>query len=61
MIFAYFGPETTLPIASSMAAVAGLVLMGGKLVVMKIKGVLGIKPKSESQQKPPSDDPSRQE
>ena len=53
MIFAYFGPETTLPIASGVAAVAGFVLMGGKLVMMKIKGVLGIKPKGEEPQPEP--------
>jgi len=31
MIFAYFGPETTLPLASTLATVAGGVLVAIKL------------------------------
>lgn len=30
MIFAYFGPETTLPLASTLAALMGIVLAGGR-------------------------------
>ncbi len=31
MLFAYFGPETTLPVVSAVAAVAGFVLMMGRV------------------------------
>ncbi len=31
-IFAYFGPETTLPVASALAALTGFVLAGARLV-----------------------------
>ena len=31
MLFAYFAPEVTLPMASAVATVAGLVLAGGRL------------------------------
>ncbi len=34
--FAYFGPETTLPIASVVAAVAGFVLTVGRLTYSSI-------------------------
>jgi hypothetical protein len=30
MVFAYFGPETILPATSSIAAVVGFLLLGGK-------------------------------
>lgn len=32
LIFAYFGPETTLPLASTFAAVTGFVLAAGRAV-----------------------------
>jgi hypothetical protein len=32
MIFAYFGPETTLPVASAVAAAVGFVLTAGRFV-----------------------------
>lgn len=32
IVFAYFGPETTLPVASALAALTGLVLAGARLV-----------------------------
>ncbi|WZO97119.1 hypothetical protein EP7_004141 [Isosphaeraceae bacterium EP7] len=32
MIFAYFGPETTLPLTSALAAIFGFVLMFGQRV-----------------------------
>lgn len=31
LVFSYFGPETTLPLASAAAAVVGLVLTAGRL------------------------------
>ena len=31
MVFAYFGPETALPITSAVAAIAGVLLMSGRL------------------------------
>jgi hypothetical protein len=34
MLFAYFGPETMMPVASVIAAVAGVVLMFGRNVVV---------------------------
>jgi len=33
MLFAYFGPETTLPLTSAIAAVTGLVLVTGRVVL----------------------------
>ncbi len=32
MVFAYFGPETTLPLVSIFAAMTGFVLAGGRLL-----------------------------
>jgi len=32
LLFAYFGPETTLPLASTFAAVTGFVLAAGRAV-----------------------------
>ncbi len=32
LIFAYFGPETTLPVASVLAAAVGFILASGRLV-----------------------------
>jgi hypothetical protein len=32
MLFAYFAPEVTLPVASAIATVTGLVLAGGRSV-----------------------------
>ncbi|WP_435007510.1 hypothetical protein P12x_004792 [Tundrisphaera lichenicola] len=37
MIFAYFGPETTLPVVSVIAAAAGFVLTGGRFVTSWLK------------------------
>jgi hypothetical protein len=36
-MFGYFGPETTVPLASSLAAIAGVLLLMGRRVL----GVLG--------------------
>ncbi len=33
MLFAYFGPETMMPVASIVAAVAGVVMMFGRNVL----------------------------
>ena len=33
MIFAYFGPETTLPLASTIASVTGVVLVSGRVML----------------------------
>jgi hypothetical protein len=33
MLFAYFGPETMMPVASIIAAVTGVVLMFGRSVI----------------------------
>ena len=41
MIFAYFGPETTIPVASALAAITGLLLTAGRLFKMQVLSVLG--------------------
>jgi hypothetical protein len=33
MILAYFGPDTTLPVASAVAAVFGVVLVSGRMLL----------------------------
>jgi hypothetical protein len=43
-LLAYFGPETTLPVASSVAAVVGFALMSWRLVAARIKGIFRIGP-----------------
>ena len=52
MLFAYFGPETTLPLTSAIAAVAGFGLMFGRqvarvgsLVVRRFCRRIGLAPK----------------
>jgi hypothetical protein len=40
MVFAYFGPETMMPIASVIAASVGAVLFFGKNVLLFGRGVL---------------------
>jgi hypothetical protein len=37
MLFAYLGPETTLPLASTAAAAMGVVMMFGRSVVRVVK------------------------
>ncbi len=40
MLFAYFAPETTLPLASTAAAAVGVVMMFGKAALRFVKGFL---------------------
>ncbi|WP_422927806.1 hypothetical protein [Singulisphaera sp. PoT] len=40
MLFAYFAPETTLPLASTAAAAAGVVMMFGKSALRVLKGMI---------------------
>ncbi len=40
MLLAYFGPETTLPVTSALAAVAGFGLMFGRQVIRVARVVL---------------------
>jgi hypothetical protein len=48
MLFAYIGPETMMPVASVIAAVAGVVLMFGRNVMAFGRKVFrGILPKSK--------------
>jgi hypothetical protein len=39
MLFAYFGPETMMPVASIIAAVAGVAMMFGRSVFAFFRGV----------------------
>jgi hypothetical protein len=40
MLFAYFGPETMMPVASVIAAAAGVVMMFGRSIVQFGRGVV---------------------
>ena len=40
MIFAYFGPETMMPVASIIAAVVGVAMMFGRNVMMIGRGLV---------------------
>jgi hypothetical protein len=40
LTFAYFGPETTLPVATVAATVVGVVMVVAKASMRKIKGVV---------------------
>jgi hypothetical protein len=40
MLFAYFGPETMMPVASVIAAAAGAVMMFGRSIVQFGRGVV---------------------
>jgi hypothetical protein len=51
MLFAYFGPETMWPVASVFAAVAGVVMMFGRSVVMSVRNLVRrIRPVSRRKQ-----------
>ena len=39
-LFAYFGPETTLPVATVAATVLGVVMVVAKASMRKIKGIV---------------------
>ncbi len=40
ILFAYFGPETTLPVASGLTALVGLALVTGRqAVALVVKGI----------------------
>jgi hypothetical protein len=41
MLFAYFGPETVLPLGSALAAVLGVFLMFGRQVIFMMRLALG--------------------
>jgi hypothetical protein len=54
MLFAYIGPETMMPVASVIAAVAGVVLMFGRNVVSFGRNVFrSILPKPKPKPKAP--------
>jgi len=40
MLFAYFGPETMMPVASIIAAGVGVVMMFGRNIVMFGRGIV---------------------
>jgi hypothetical protein len=40
MLFAYFGPETMMPVASIVCAAVGVVMMFGRNIVMFGRGVV---------------------
>jgi hypothetical protein len=40
MLFAYFGPETMMPVASIIAAAAGVVMMFGRNILQFGRGVV---------------------
>jgi hypothetical protein len=40
MLFAYIGPETMMPVASVIAAVAGVFMMFGRGVVVNVRGLV---------------------
>ncbi len=40
MLFAYFGPETMMPVASIIAAAAGVVMMFGRSILQFGRGVV---------------------
>jgi hypothetical protein len=40
MLFAYVGPETMMPVASVLAAVAGVVMMFGRNILMVGRGIV---------------------
>lgn len=44
-VWAYFGPETMMPVASVLAAVGGTLLMFGKSALFTVKRLLGLGPK----------------
>jgi nitrate reductase gamma subunit len=39
MLFAYIGPETMMPVASALAAVAGVVMMFGRSILVFGRGI----------------------
>jgi len=39
LIFLYFGPETTLPLASALAAIIGVLLVFWRFLIAKVKKV----------------------
>jgi hypothetical protein len=40
MLFAYIGPETMMPVASIIAAVAGVAMMFGRNIMMFGRGII---------------------
>jgi hypothetical protein len=40
MLFAYFGPETMMPVASIIAATVGVVMMFGRNILMVGRGLV---------------------
>ncbi len=48
MLFAYIGPETMMPVASIIAAAAGVVMMFGRNIMMFGRGIVRrVLPKSK--------------
>jgi hypothetical protein len=48
MLFAYVGPETMMPVASVLAAVAGVVMMFGRNILQFGRGIVRrIRPQSK--------------
>jgi hypothetical protein len=41
MILLYFGPDTVMPVASAVAAVAGAVLMFGRRILAFVRAIAG--------------------
>lgn len=48
MLLAYFGPETTLPLASTVAAVAGVVLLAWRVSFGRVASWLRVRGGSSS-------------